>query len=157
MTVICLGVVFGLLFSKPITSLPRSIKALGLYGAAVIILVTYQLHPFAWSDNAAAFNWYPFQAHYQWTTAVVLSNTIEYLWLYAAFASIHFYWNNGSTIAMRLGAFAAVMIAFALEWAQTWVAGRYPDMTGPILALIGYLLGWLLVSQVQQPQPKGAD
>jgi len=115
-------------------------------GAATALLTAYALAQFAPGETATKYqiNWVPFQG--QVGTLAGISDIMETLWPFIALALAarwitpwrwrHPVWLGGSV--------AVALLAFALEWMQQSIPGRFADITDVLLAVLGWTLPWLL-------------
>ena len=97
----------------------------------------------AWSQIFQPFNWVPFSA--QMTNIIGLPDILADLWPFLALAVLANLGSRGyaRTIVFIVGGTALFSLALALEFQQQTIAGRSPDITDALLALIGWMLPWL--------------
>lgn len=115
----------------------------GICSVAVAFIVD-ELRPDITAADLYDFNWIPFCS--QMTENVSgIGSIFDGLWPFAAigfFAVAHV--SPGRKIhALSSGLFVASAV-FALEYAQTFIAGRYPDITTVILAVVGWSIPLLV-------------
>lgn len=115
-------------------------------GACAALLTAYALMQLGPGDTAAThpMNWVPFKS--QVGTLAGMSDILETLWPFMALALAvrwltpwrwrQLAWFGGSVIV--------ALLAFSLEWMQQSIPGRFADMTDVLLAVLGWLLPWLL-------------
>jgi VanZ family protein len=89
-----------------------------------------------------AFNWVPFLG--QMNTLAGLTSILENIWPFAALAYFARWLTRGRsrTETVILGTVGVAFLAFALEWYQQYLPGRYGDITVLCLALGGWLAPW---------------
>lgn len=135
------GVGGALLLLPLLLYLPTKGKALL---AALLVLSAYTVEQLrAGPDPNAplfAMNWIPFGEHMENLNG--LADIAGALWPFAALAylTLLLYPRN---IAL-LGGILVFAYTFGLEWLQTFIPGRYPDLTDVCLAVLGWAVPWLL-------------
>ncbi len=90
-----------------------------------------------------AFNWMPFRGQLE-NTLIGFASILESLWPAAALAYLARFASPpgwGWTIAW-IGGLLLAMVAFALEWYQQFVPGRYGDVTIAVLMTVTWFLFW---------------
>ena len=115
-------------------------------GAGAALLTSYALAQFQAGASATtyAMNWTPFAG--QVGSLVGILDILETLWPFMAVALVARWltpWRWRLTVLLGGGAIV-VVLAFALEWVQQSIPGRFADITDVLLAAIGWLLPWLL-------------
>ena len=115
-------------------------------GVVMALLTAYALAQFTPGDSATTYliNWVPLKG--QVGTLVGMSDILETLWPFMALALAvrwltPWRWRR---IAWLGGGLAVALLAFALEWMQQSIPGRFADITDVALAVIGWLVPWLL-------------
>ncbi len=121
-------------------------------GAAVVLLVAVfagvsGLSPFIFHAGRADFNWIPFLADYEKTTAVALGNFLVSGMTYFPLGFLTCYLFPRSRAAGFTAVGIAASLSFAIEWLQGYVAGRYSDITTVIGACLGCLAGILVLTR----------
>lgn len=115
-------------------------------GAGAALLTAYALTQFQAGASATtyAMNWTPFAG--QVGSLVGMLDILETLWPFMAVALVARWLTPWRwRLAVLLGGGAAVVaLAFALEWMQQSIPGRFADITDVLLATMGWLLPWLL-------------
>lgn len=124
--------------------------------AGLLVLVSYafeQLRPGGEAHAALhAMNWIPFLG--QMESVIGLQDIVAGLWPFAALAYLTLLAQpRRRRTAALLGGAALFALAFFLEWMQTRIPGRYPDMTDVCLAVLGWSLPWFLPSAQAQTPP----
>lgn len=126
---------------------------LAMAGAA--LLTAYALAQFETGQSSSmhALNWIPFQG--QVGTLVGMSDILETLWPFMAVGLglrwlTPWRWRRGVMLA---GGMAIGLLAFALEWLQQSIPGRFADITDVLLAWLGWTLPWLLGDTRGRPTP----
>ncbi|MFN3715475.1 MAG: VanZ family protein [Thiobacillus sp.] len=115
-------------------------------GAGAALLTAYTLAQFQPGDTATTYsmNWVPFAGQVGSLSGML--DILETLWPFIALALVARWltpwrWRR----AVWLGGGAAVaLLALALEWMQQSIPGRFADVTDVLLALLGWMLPWLL-------------
>ena len=110
--------------------------------AAVVLGIAVLVHglaPFTFQDRGQPFSWLPFQASFgsDWAPAllVLLGKAFVYgslLWLI-----------RESGVRLAVAAAATATLLAAVEVAQIYLPGRWPEITDPVIALI---LAWVFWS-----------
>lgn len=142
------GLVAGVLLTVGFKSLPRDgVIFAGICSVATAFIVD-ELRPDMLTVELHDFNWIPFNS--QMTENVSgIGNIVDGLWPFAAlgfFAVV--YASSGRKIhALSSGVFLALGVFF-LEYAQSFVAGRYPDITTVILAVVGWAIPLMIFRDV---------
>jgi hypothetical protein len=117
----CVGVAIGMV-------LWTSGRQRALVIAAVLVpvyIVVEGLHPGAPSTVLHAFNWIPL--HAQLTQPINgLANLADAVWPPLALACLCFRLGMRSLWLLLP---AVVLLLLAVEWAELWIPGRYPDIT----------------------------
>lgn len=138
------GLVFGVLLTVGLQRLSKGgVLFCGICSAAAAFIVE-EMRPDITAADFHDFNWIPFSS--QMTENVSgIGSIIDGLWPFAAmgfFAAAHA--SPGRKIhAFPSGLFLASAV-FALEYTQTFIAGRYPDITIVILAVVGWSIPLLV-------------
>jgi VanZ family protein len=112
------------------------------------------LSPFSVSPEYRPFVWVPFLGQYANTTTETLSHTFELVLLYfplgfvlaASRVQPGFHPGIPAYAAPPPRVYAAAMLlaaamAMPIEYFQGWIVGRYPDVTGVLLAMLGAAAG----------------
>jgi len=112
-----------------------------LVGATFAAAALQLLSPFEVSSTFQWPGWFPFLGYYTRTTFETLSHVIELALLYFPLG-FGLSWLYGySARTWWTGAALAIAIALPLEYAQGWIAGRYPDVTDVAIGLGGVWAG----------------
>lgn len=141
-------VVFGSAIGALMTELPLA-KAPRILWAVLAVLLTGMtagvqvLSPFHLRSVAGGLNWVPFLAYYERTTFIALSNFIESMLMYFPMGFIlrYLYSRSNRTIVFFTVGVLSLIISFSLEFIQSWIEGRYADVTDVMGAVTGALLG----------------
>ena len=130
----------GVLFVWPRHTATRVI------GTCAALLTAYTLMQFVPGDTPATYsiNWVPFKN--QVGTLAGMSDILQTLWPFMALALTvrwltPWRWRQ---LAWFGGGAIVALLAFALEWMQQSIPGRFADITDVLLAVLGWLLPWLL-------------
>ena len=164
-----------LLFKVPVVGRQLSLEALAGMGTAMVLVALFKHGPKvtmfaamvaivagfitaslwaeqgAWSQIFQPFNWVPFSA--QMTNIIGLPDILADLWPFLALAVLSNLGTQGyaRVVVFMVGGAALFSLALALEFQQQTIAGRSPDITDALLALIGWMLPWLW-----RPEPPGS-
>ena len=112
-----------------------------LLAAAIWLGAAMQLlSPFSVSPEYKAFLWMPFLGQYANTTTETLSHTFELVLLYFPLG-FALPWVTTRARLYPAAMLLAAAMAFPLEYFQGWIVGRFPDVTGVMLAMLGALAG----------------
>ena len=115
--------------------------------AILVIITTWlaamvqSLSPFRYTIIARGMNWFPFLPYYERTSFIALANFLESALIYYPMGFILQYLLPKKKRPYLFIGLITVGLAFPLELAQGWVAGRYPDITDVIGAVIGAISG----------------
>jgi hypothetical protein len=132
------GLVLGILLTIGLQRLPRGgLLIAGIFSVAVAFIVD-AVRPDMTTVELHDFNWIPFSS--QMTENVSgIGSIIDGIWPFSAigfFAVVHAF-PCRKVNAFSVGVFLAIGV-FALEYAQSFIDGRYPDITAVILAGVGW-------------------
>lgn len=116
---------------------------LGVFSAATV----RSLHPFHFKAVPSHFNWIPFLPQYEATTAAALGNFLANGMVYFPIGFLVGYFFPNARQASRVTLILSGVIALVLEIAQGWVVGRFSDVTSVFGAMLGSLLGSLVLSR----------
>lgn len=135
---------------------PRHIIA-RVAGIVMTLLTAYALAQFTPGDGATThlINWVPLKS--QVGTLVGISDILETLWPFMALGLAvrwltPWRWRR---ITLMGGGLAVVLVAFALEWMQQSIPGRFADITDVLLAVVGWFVPWLL-TDTRKPEINNA-
>ena len=138
--------------------LPPRTPAARVLSAAAALLTAHALAQFeAGKDPATSvINWIPFRG--QVGTVAGMLDILETLWPFMALGllarwSTVWRWRR---MVMWAGGTAVVSLAFALEWMQQSIPGRFADITDVILAGFGWLLPWVYADTRSRTVPASA-
>lgn len=94
-----------------------------------------------------AFNWVPFSSQMGENVSGI-GSILEGIWPFSmlGFFVISYFGHGRKMLVVTTGAALAVAV-FALEYAQTSILGRYPDITSVILAITGWIIPWLMIGR----------
>jgi glycopeptide antibiotics resistance protein len=105
------------------------------------------LHPYQFKSSPTAFNWVPFLPQYEKTTAIALGNFIANGMVYFPLGFLIGYFFPRSKRAPWVALGLSAIMALLVEAAQGWVVGRYSDITDVIGAMLGCLVGSLVLTR----------
>ncbi|ADE15290.1 VanZ family protein [Nitrosococcus halophilus Nc 4] len=89
------------------------------------------------------FNWIPFKGHLAGTLIGIIDTFIG-VWPFFALSLLVLHFRPQQPIRVLMWGGMGVLIGmFALEWNQQYIAGRYPDITDAMLALLAWWLPWV--------------
>jgi VanZ family protein len=138
------GLVFGVMLTFGLKKLSKS--GLTIVGACSVTIAFFvdELRPDMSAGVYHDFNWIPFDAQMTDNVSGIIT-IIEGLWPFAAlgfFAVVRA--SSGRKIkAFPIGVYLSIVV-FSLEYAQCFIAGRYPDITTVMLAVVGWSMPWLV-------------
>lgn len=141
--------------SLVLVALPLRGMASRALPAILALLAAHALAQFVPGQDAATMrmNWIPFRG--QVGTLEGMLDILETLWPFMA-AGLLARWLTAWRWRMAVmlgGAALVVTLAFLLEWLQQSIPGRFADVTDVLLALLGWLLPWLLSgSHIARPR-----
>ncbi len=118
-------------------------SVLGIFSASMV----RSLHPFQFKTSPTHFNWIPFRPQYEATTAAALGNFLANGMVYFPIGFLIGYFFPKARQATNVALIISGCIALILETAQGWVVGRYSDVTSVFGALLGSLLGSLVLTR----------
>ncbi|MDQ3000141.1 MAG: VanZ family protein [Fibrobacterota bacterium] len=124
---------------------PRVWSAAG--GLAVLVSAAARtLYPYDFTDQYGGFNWILFLPQYQGSTFAAIGNFMESAMVYfpIGFLLGYFYPRLRPS---ALAALLAGVMALALEAAQGFVPGRYPDVTDVFGAMLGAIAGGITLTR----------
>lgn len=99
-----------------------------------------------------AFNWVPFSGQVGENVSGI-GSIIDGIWPFSMLGFfVISYASNGRKMLMLTAGGASVVAVFALEYAQTTILGRYPDITSVILAVTGWTIPWLFMGNREAEQ-----
>ncbi|MEK7323567.1 MAG: VanZ family protein, partial [Pseudomonadota bacterium] len=135
------GVAGALLLLPLLLYLPGKGKALL---AALLVLSAYTVEQLRGGPDPTApllaMNWIPFGEHMENLNG--LADIAGDLWPFAALAYLALFLTTRNVI--WIGGVLVFGYTLGLEWLQTYIPGRYPDLTDVCLAVLGWTLPWLL-------------
>jgi VanZ family protein len=124
----------------------RTMPTVRLLVAGAALLAAYMLEQFkpGLYPGTHPINWIPFQS--QVGTLVGMSDILETLWPFMALGLglrwlTPWRWRRAVMLA---GGLAIALLAFAVEWTQQTIPGRFSDITDVLLVWLGWTLPWLL-------------
>ncbi|KFI22388.1 VanZ family protein [Nitrosococcus oceani] len=153
-----------LLFKIPVVGRPLSAEALAGAGVGIIGFVLLQKLPLkvAILSSIVAilgaviidelrvgttwlisdFNWIPFKGHLT-STVIGIVDTLIGAWPFFALSVLVLHLRPQRPGRLLVWGGIGVFVGmFTLEWNQQYIAGRYPDITDAILALLAWWLPW---------------
>lgn len=99
------------------------------------------LSPFAVASEHQPFMWMPFANYYEHTTFDTVSHGFELVLIYFPIGFAFAAPLRRRRTAWIAAVIATLLIACPLEYLQTWIAGRYGDVTDVGVAAMGAMLG----------------
>ncbi|MBW1801690.1 MAG: VanZ family protein [Deltaproteobacteria bacterium] len=138
--VVLVGSVCGVILAGTQACLREISRGALVIAVAVVTFVcagVQLLHPFRLSDAYRMINMFPFLSYYERTTFMALSNFIESAMLFFPSCFVlHTILADGRSPRVAI-LIITLLIAVPLELAQGAIAGRYPDVTDILGALLG--------------------
>ena len=139
------GLVSGILLTIGLHRLPKGRLILAGICSVVVAFIVDELRPDI-SQTVAFydFNWIPFYSQVEENLSGI-GSIIDGLWPFVAigFFAVANVSPGRKIHAFLIGLFLAVGV-FALEYNQTFIIGRYPDITTVILAVVGWSIPLLV-------------
>jgi len=135
-----IGLFAGVLFAIGFRSLPRSKIVLAGISFISVAFIANELRPDVTAADLHGFNWIPFNSQMAENVSGI-GNIIDGLWPFAAigFFTVAYDSFGHKTNRILIGTFLAIGV-IVLEYAQSFIAGRYPDITSVILAVFGWYI-----------------
>lgn len=151
-----LDLVLGTLLGFGLVLLLRRRESLWPWVGAAAALCGYILAQSQIDAGAARlhpFNWRPFSP--QISHGFGLTDVAAQLWPFLALGLFlrQTPLARAGGLLLWSGVLAIAALAFGLEWQQRGLPGRQGDITDVILALLGWLLAWLLSAPQPRPRP----
>jgi VanZ family protein len=131
------GVLGGAIASRWLSWLGRPATVVLL---TVIAAVPFYLQPFVTSAHYQSMALVPFLAYYEFTTLQTVSHVIDLMLIYAPIG-FAMQWRHCNAAVSTGIVLIAASIAIPLELAQSWIVGRFPDVTDIVMAVLGALIG----------------
>ena len=136
-----LGGLFALIIPQKISA---KIWALPAIFITAIAAAVQTLSPFDFVDQHNAMNLLPFLHYYGDSTFNAMANFLETLLIYFPLGFIlQLVFSNRKNAFIFIVLIVGAM-AYALEFCQGWVVGRYPDITDVIAAVLGAVIAGAL-------------
>jgi len=134
------GVRLGAIFRKS----PRSpLIWSGMFALTAVGVAMQQLSPFTLVDDPRAFQWIPFLNYYDFTSGETVSHSAELLLAYFPLGFSFALSARRRRHRLRAVIAAALIIAVPVEYLQSFIGGRFPDVTDVALSVAGaWLGGW---------------
>lgn len=132
-----LGALFAAIIPRKITPLVWAIPALAVTAIAAGVQT---LAPFEFTNQRNEMNLFPFLPYYGETTFNAIANFLEACLIYFPLGFIlQFVFSNRKSAFIFIVLIVGAM-AYALEYCQGYVVGRYPDITDVIGAVLGAVI-----------------
>ena len=148
-----LEALFGLLGGVLLVELLRRVSknSCALFGAICVFaaFVIDELRPeIAQSIGSYDFNVVPFANHFAGKGVSEAGSIISGLWPFATlgFFALHYSSDSGRRIPVILITLTLAGAVFLMEYAQSFIIGRYPDITTVALAVIGWWIPFVTIS-----------
>jgi VanZ family protein len=142
------GLCIGMLLTFILQKLHRNRLALAGILLVISAFIVDEIRPdMSKSISFHKFNWIPFSGQLGETVSGVTS-IIEGIWPFVAiafFAAVHE--TSARKLHPLLAIVGVVILVFTLEYCQSFIVGRYPDITTVILATIGWSAPWLIMRE----------
>jgi len=141
------GFFSGIVLTFALKKMPKSrLIIAGAFSVALAFIVD-ELRPDMSAGSYHDFNWIPFDAQMTENVSGVVT-IIEGLW---PFAALGFFAVARASAGRRIKTFSVgvylSIVVFSLEYAQCFIAGRYPDITTVMLAVVGWSMPWLVLKE----------
>ena len=121
----------------------RSQTAICFAWVFALVILLRGLAPFHWQSVPQDFSWVPFGAslgmEWQPAIAILLEKVFWYFTAIRILRDAGMRWRTATMVTAELLA--------AIEIAQIWLPGRSPEITDPLLAVLGGAVMWLLRSE----------
>ena len=119
-------------------------RASGLACAAIVgAVVLDQLRPGGGAAGVATFNWIPFRAHLV-NDLTGIEDVLDTVWPFLAFGYLAIRAHPSRPQRVAAGGIGVVFLSvLLLEWLQTFVPGRSPDVTDAIIAAAAWTIPWI--------------
>ena len=119
-------------------------RASGLACAAIVgAVVLDQLRPGGGAAGVATFNWIPFRAHLV-NDLTGIEDVLDTVWPFLAFGYLAIRAQPSRPQRVAAGGIGVVFLSvLLLEWLQTFVPGRSPDVTDAIIAAAAWTIPWI--------------
>ena len=135
------GSLFAVIAPKKIAPIVWMFPAIVISGVAAAVQT---LSPFEFSAIYREMNMSPFLPYYEDTSFNAVANFIESLLIYFPLGFIlQFSWSRQRSAFLLIVVIVGSM-AYAIEYMQGWVVGRYPDITDVIGGLLGAVIAGAL-------------
>ncbi len=132
-----LGGLFALIIPRNIAAKIWALPAIFITAIAASVQT---LSPFDFVHQHNAMNLFPFLHYYGDSTFNAMANFLETLLIYFPLGFIlQFVFSNRKSAFIFIVLIVGAM-AYALEFCQGWVVGRYPDITDVIAAVLGAVI-----------------
>ena len=111
--------------------------------AIVGAIIVDQLRPGGGASGLSAFNWIPFRSHLV-NDLTGIEDVLDTVWPFLAFGflAIHAQPSRPERVAAA-GIGVIFLSVLVLEWLQTFVPGRSPDVTDAIIAAAAWTIPWI--------------
>ncbi len=116
-------------------------SVVGIFLAATV----KKLHPLHFQSSHTGFNWIPFLPHASMSTAATAGEFLANAMVYFPLGFLMRYFFPRSRLAPWSALFLAGCMAMVLEVAGGYVSGGYSDVTGVLGAMLGSLIGSLVL------------
>ncbi|MCU1383997.1 MAG: hypothetical protein JWL71_2694 [Acidobacteria bacterium] len=137
-----IGSLSGVLVSFALPTVRRPVFwCAGVFVLTAIGVALQQLSPFSLAGEAHAFQWVPFLNYYAFTTSETVSHSAELLLSYFPLGFAIAMAVRGQRAQLLAVIVAALLIAAPVEYLQTFIGARYPDVTDIALSVAGAWFG----------------
>jgi glycopeptide antibiotics resistance protein len=140
--VLAIAAAIGMLLVPPRPQRPTMRMVTVVYVLTTLAVALELLSPFSLSLLQGSVHWLPFEAYYERTTFVALSNSIESLLFYFP-AGYLLATSSASTISIIRMSILTLVVACALEYLQTFF-GRYADSSTVLASMVGWVVSVVL-------------
>jgi VanZ family protein len=122
--------------------------------AAAGAFVLQELRADAMAPTLSPMNWIPLRVHLT-DERIGAADILRGAWPFVALAFVASGWRWLSARGAVFGGGGLVFLfALALEWIQSYLPGRYPDVTDALLALGAWVVAWYEISTRRTSRPR---
>jgi VanZ family protein len=122
--------------------------------AAAGAFVLQELRADALAPTLSPMNWIPLRTHLT-DERIGAADILQGAWPFVALAFVASGWHWLSTrSAVLRGGGLVFLFAVALEWLQSYLPGRYPDVTDALVALGAWIVAWYEISTRRTSRPR---
>jgi len=113
------------------------------FAAIAGAIVVDQLRPVGGASGLSAFNWIPFRSHLV-NDLTGIEDVLDTVWPFLAFGFLAIRAQPSRPERVAVAGIGVVFLSvLLLEWLQTFVPGRSPDVTDAIIAAAAWTIPWV--------------